>query len=64
MVKITKNLVPAGLKSKVTYGGTNPCTYIVVHETANTGKGANADAHGRLQANGNSRTASWHYTVK
>lgn len=26
-------------------------------------KGVNADAHGRLQARGNSRSASWHYTV-
>src|SRR5699024_3869142 len=36
---------------------------IVVHQTANTSKGANAEMHGRLQANGNSRQASWHYQV-
>jgi len=47
----------------VTYGGTNTKKYIVIHETANTNKGANADAHARLQANGNSRSASWHYQV-
>lgn len=63
MVKVVKNLVPASIKNKVTYSNTNPCTHIVIHETANTSKGANADAHGRLQANGNSRQASWHYTV-
>ena len=62
MVKVVKNLVPASIKNKVTYSNTNPCTHIVIHETANTSKGANADAHGRLQANGNSRQASWHYT--
>lgn len=63
MVKVVKNLVPASIKNKVTYSNANPCTHIVIHETANTSKGANADAHGRLQANGNSRQASWHYTV-
>lgn len=63
MVKIRKNLVSSSIASKVTYGGTNSKKYIVIHETANTSKGADADAHGRLQANGNSRSASWHYTV-
>ncbi|WP_460012462.1 peptidoglycan recognition protein family protein [Lysinibacillus sp. CTST325] len=37
--------------------------FIVVHETDNTRSGADADAHARLQYNGNSRSASWHYTV-
>lgn len=37
--------------------------YITVHETDNTNKGADAEAHARLQYNGNSRTASWHYSV-
>lgn len=37
--------------------------YITVHETDNTSAGATAAAHARLQYNGNSRTASWHYTV-
>lgn len=63
MVKIRKNLVPSSIAKRVTYGGTNSKKYIVIHETANTSKGADADAHGRLQANGNSRSASWHYTV-
>src|SRR5699024_4484137 len=44
-------------------GGKNSKTYLIFHETDNTNKGANADAHGRLQANGNSRQASWQYTV-
>jgi len=62
-LKIRNNIVSRAVASRVTYGGTNPRKYIVIHETANTSKGANADAHGRLQANGNSRSASWHYTV-
>lgn len=63
MAKVRKNIVSSSVANKVTYSGTNPKTHIVIHETANTNKGANADAHGRLQANGNSRQASWHYTV-
>lgn len=62
-VKIRKHLVSKDVASRVTYGGRNPINYIVIHETANTNRGADADAHGRLQANGNSRSASWHYTV-
>ena len=46
-----------------TYGGTNPCTHITVHETGNTSKGANAASHANLQSRGNSRDASWHITV-
>lgn len=43
--------------------GTNSIKYITIHETANTGRGANAQAHANLQSNGNSREASWHYSV-
>ena len=63
MVKITKNIVSNAIKNKVSYNGTNTCKYITIHETANTSKGADAETHGRLQANGNSRQASWNYTV-
>ena len=63
MVKVRKNIVSNSIANQVTYSGTNTKKYIVIHETDNTDKGANADAHGRLQANGNSRQASWHYTV-
>lgn len=44
-----------------TYPGTNPAKYITIHETANTSKGANAQAHANLQTNGFS--ASWHWQV-
>lgn len=63
MVKINMKLVPTSVANKVTYGKGNPVQYIVIHETANTNKGADANAHARLQYNGNSRNASWHYTV-
>src|SRR5690625_1428159 len=60
---IKKHLVADHIDKRVTYPGTNSKKYIVIHETANTRKGANANAHARLQASGNSRNASWHYTV-
>lgn len=63
MVKINKKLVPESVAKKVTYDGTNSKKYIVIHETANTNKGADAEAHANLQSNGNSRQASWHYQV-
>lgn len=57
MVKINQMLVSS---RALTYPGTNPCNYIVIHETANTSKGANAKSHAQLQKKG--FTASWHYT--
>src|SRR5690625_4782874 len=62
-VNIRKHLVSNNIAKRVTYPGTNLKKYIVIHETANTRKGANANAHARLQASGNSRQASWHYQV-
>jgi len=55
------HLVPA--KHRLVSKGTNTRRYLTIHETANTGAGADAAAHARLQANGNSRKASWHWTV-
>ena len=43
--------------------GTNTREFIVVHETDNTRATAGADNHARLQFNGNSRAASWHWQV-
>lgn len=63
MVSIKQMIVSDNLATRVTYGGTNKKQYITVHQTGNTSKGANAGAHARLQANGNSRSASWHYQV-
>jgi N-acetylmuramoyl-L-alanine amidase len=63
MVQIKKQLVPSHIVNKVSYGYGNPCDYIIIHETANTAKGANDQAHANLQSNGNARDASWHYQV-
>ena len=63
MVLTRKKLVPAAQAAKITNGKGNAKKYIVVHETDNTRSGADADAHARLQYNGNSRNASWQYTV-
>lgn len=43
--------------------GTNDRIGIAVHQTGNTSRGANAQAHANLQSNGNSRRASWHWQV-
>jgi N-acetylmuramoyl-L-alanine amidase CwlA len=45
------------------YSGTNQKKYIAIHETANRSVGAGAWSHARLQANGNSRQASWNWQV-
>jgi N-acetylmuramoyl-L-alanine amidase len=63
MVQIRQELVPASIVDDVTYGYGNPCDYIIIHETANTSAGADADAHANLQRGGNSRSASWQYQV-
>lgn len=63
MVKIIKHLVSSRITENVSYGSGNKKKYITVHETDNTKATADAEAHGNLQANGNSRLASWHYTV-
>src|SRR5690625_4706562 len=62
-LEIKRQIVRPAVASRVTYGGTNSRKYIVIHETANTNRGANAQAHANLQSNGNSRQASWHYQV-
>ena len=43
------------------FKGVNPCSYITVHQTGNTNKGANAISHAKFINNGSSVT--WHYTV-
>lgn len=63
MVKIKKQLVSKDVINKRSYGHGNPCNYVVVHQTGNTDKGANAQSHADLQSNLNPREASWHYTV-
>jgi N-acetylmuramoyl-L-alanine amidase len=61
-MKIIQMLIP--ISNKFTRPGValDP-QYITVHETGNTSVGATALAHAKLQQNGNSRQASWHFTV-
>jgi N-acetylmuramoyl-L-alanine amidase len=62
MVEIKQRWIPTSNKN-VRPGIKRKPTYITIHETDNTSVGANAVAHARLQASGNSRQASWHYQV-
>src|SRR5699024_2743470 len=57
MVEIKQQLVPMD-KRKATYGAGNPRKKMVVHQTGNAGRGANAKMHANLQERGYS--ASWH----
>lgn len=63
MVTIKKQLVSSAVIAKSTSGNGNSRKYITIHETGNPSKGANAQSHANLQANGNSRQASWHWQV-
>jgi len=63
MVQIKQMLVPRNRANRVRFSGTNPKNKIVVHQTGNPDAGADAYMHAKLQYNGNSRAASWHYTV-
>lgn len=63
MVKTSQMLVAPNIAKSVTTGTANKKLYITIHETDNTNRGSNANAHARLQANGNSRQASWHWQV-
>ncbi|MCM0627477.1 N-acetylmuramoyl-L-alanine amidase [Lysinibacillus sp. OL1_EC] len=63
MVQIRQHLVSTAVAIKVTGGHKNTRKKVCIHETDNTKKGSGADNHARLQANGNSRQASWHWTV-
>lgn len=58
MVKTKQQLVSSRAK---TSQGTNKRKYITIHETANTSKGADAQAHANLQTRG--FAASWHWQV-
>lgn len=57
MVQVKQQIVPQANRH-ATYGTGNPKKKMVVHQTGNRSKGANAQMHARLQQNGWS--ASWH----
>lgn len=62
-IKIKKQLVSAEIIKERSYGYGNKKKFITIHETANTRKGANAQAHANLQSRKNPQKASWHYQV-
>ena len=62
-VAIRQHLVSSSKAAKVTSGRKNTRKRVCIHETGNRAAGSRADNHARLQANGNSRQASWHWTV-
>lgn len=62
MTNLREQLAPKGSAARPGYGLTPQ--YITIHNTANAGKGAGADAHGRyLQGAGAQKTVSYHYAV-
>jgi N-acetylmuramoyl-L-alanine amidase CwlA len=61
-MEIKQKLIPASDKAHRPGYKLVP-KYITIHETDNTKSGADADAHARLQFNGNDRDASWHFQV-
>lgn len=63
MVKIKKQLVNKSIRNELSYGKGNKLSHDVQHETANEAAGATAQMHANLQSGGNSREASWHFTV-
>ena len=60
-IPIHEALIPEGSEGRPGYK--RKIKYIVIHETANTSRGANAKAHADYLNSGNSGSTSWHYTV-
>ena len=60
-VPVYTSLAPENGKNRP--GTKREIKYIVIHETGNPAAGADAKAHGKLQASGGEGTTGWHYTV-
>lgn len=60
-VTVRTSLAPEGAPNRP--GTKRTIRYIVIHETGNPAAGADAEAHGTLQARGGEGTTGWHYTV-
>ena len=62
-ITIQQNIIPAGRRNRP--GGSNPDTYITIHETGNMSASADAEDHGKYLAGsaGEASLTSWHYTV-
>ena len=63
MVTTRRQIVSASVAARVTNAGTNVGSTVTIHNTGNQAASAGAAAHANLQSNGNSRAASWHWTV-
>lgn len=64
MVTVDKTfMLTSSEANKVTYGTGNKKEFLCIHTTDNYNVGAKALNHAKLQKNGNSRQASWHYQV-
>lgn len=62
-LRIIQEFLPTGADNRP--GGSNPDTYITIHETGNFAKGADAAAHAAYLRGSSAQAApvSWHYTV-
>ena len=62
-LRIIQDFLPSGADNRP--GGSNPDTYITIHETGNFARGADAAAHAAYLRGSSARDApvSWHYTV-
>lgn len=60
---VIENFIPTGRLNRP--GGSNPGTYITIHETGNFARGADAEAHGAylLGEGAEAARVSWHFTV-
>jgi len=62
-LEVIQRIVPKSVKN-VRPGGTMTPQYITIHETDNTKKGADAEAHANYAINGaGGATKGWHFTV-
>ena len=62
-ITIKRQIVSDPIARQRTYGNGNQKRTITVHQTGNTSRGANAQAHANIQSRLNPRQASWHYSV-
>ena len=62
-INIKQQIVSPNIIAERSFGHGNKKRYITIHETGNTNRGANAQAHANLQSRKNPRLASWHYQI-
>lgn len=62
-MRVVQDFIPQGRKNRP--AGVNPMNFLTIHNTGNTNKGANAEAHARYVKGDTAAglPVSWHYTV-